>query len=109
MRMLGRWYWILGMFLEEFESNSLPTNTSYLDISVVEVEGKSAQFNVGDRVEPYGSPLTITLPSKVPKGKTVDIEIKVATTDKCTALQWMTPAQTSNKKHPYMFSQCQAI
>ncbi|KAI4922654.1 hypothetical protein J4E90_001087 [Alternaria incomplexa] len=84
-------------------------DSSFLDISVVEVEGKSVKFNVGDRVEPYGSPLTITLPSKVPKGKTVDVEIKVATTDKCTALQWMTPAQTSNKKHPYMFSQCQAI
>ncbi|USP77408.1 hypothetical protein yc1106_04682 [Curvularia clavata] len=84
-------------------------DSSYLDISVVEVEGKSVKFNVGDRLEPYGSPLSIILPSQVPKGKTIDIEIKVATTDKCTALQWMTPAQTSNKKHPYMFSQCQAI
>ncbi|KAF1843557.1 leukotriene A-4 hydrolase [Cucurbitaria berberidis CBS 394.84] len=84
-------------------------DSSFLDISVVEVDGQSAKFKVDDRVEPYGSPLTITLPSTVPKGKTVDIEIKVATTDKCTALQWMTPAQTANKKHPYMFSQCQAI
>jgi leukotriene-A4 hydrolase len=58
-------------------------------------------------VEPYGSPLTITLPAAVPKGKTVEIEIALATTDKCTALQWLTPAQTSNKKHPYIFSQCQ--
>ncbi|CAE7173705.1 hypothetical protein PTNB73_02532 [Pyrenophora teres f. teres] len=84
-------------------------DSSFLDISVVEVDGKSVQFTVGDRVEPYGSPLTITLPSKIAKGKTIHVEIKVATTDKCTALQWMTPAQTSNKKHPYMFSQCQAI
>ena len=76
---------------------------------MVEVDGKDAKFNVGERIEPYGAPLTITLPSTVSKGKTVNIEIRVATTDKCTALQWMTPAQTSNKKHPYMFSQCQAI
>lgn len=73
------------------------------------MDGQAAKFNVGDRVEPYGSPLSITLPSKVSKGKTFNIEIAVATTEKCTALQWMTPAQTSIKKHPYMFSQCQAI
>ncbi len=37
------------------------------------------------------------------------LSIDVATTKDCTALQWLTPAQTSNKKHPYIFSQCQAI
>ncbi|CAO2652965.1 Nn.00g023760.m01.CDS01 [Neocucurbitaria sp. VM-36] len=95
--------------LTDEEVKDVVLDCSYLDISVVEVDGKSVKFYVGDRIEPYGSPLTITLPSSVPKGETVDIEIKVATTDKCTALQWMTPAQTSNKKHPYMFSQCQAI
>lgn len=85
------------------------TDGSFVDVSVVEVNKQAAKFKVGDRVEPYGSPVTITLPSNVPKGQTFDVEIKVATTDGCTALQWLTPAQTSNKKHPYMFSQCQAI
>lgn len=37
------------------------------------------------------------------------LRIGVSTTPECTALQWLIPAQTSNKKHPYMFSQCQAI
>jgi leukotriene-A4 hydrolase len=60
-------------------------------------------------MEPYGAPLTITLNQDVAKGEKIDIAIKLSTTDKCTALQWLTPAQTSNKKHPYMFSQCQAI
>ena len=64
---------------------------------------------MSNRVEPYGAPLTITLPATIGQGKTFEIDMAVATTDKCTALQWMTPAQTSNKKHPYMFSQCQAI
>tara|TARA_R110002003_G_scaffold132_1_gene12374 strand:- start:1748 stop:3454 length:1707 start_codon:yes stop_codon:yes gene_type:complete len=82
---------------------------SFLDISEVKVDGTTAKFEVGARIEPYGSPLTVWPPSLVPKGNTIKIEIAVATTDKCTALQWLTPAQTSNKKHPYMFSQCQAI
>lgn len=83
--------------------------SSFLDITDVKVDGKEVKWNVGERVEPYGAPLTVTLDQAVPKGKTFTIAIKLSTTDKCTALQWMTPAQTSNKKHPYMFSQCQAI
>jgi leukotriene-A4 hydrolase len=85
------------------------TQYSFLDISDVKVNGETAKFKVNDRVEPYGAPLTITLPTTIGKGKTFNVDMAVATTDKCTALQWMTPAQTSNKKHPYMFSQCQAI
>ncbi|OAL03456.1 leukotriene A-4 hydrolase [Phaeosphaeriaceae sp. SRC1lsM3a] len=84
-------------------------DSSFLDVSEAKVDGQKAEFKIGDRVDAYGSPLTVTLPKAIPKGKTVEIEFAVATTDKCTALQWMTPAQTSNKKHPYMFSQCQAI
>ncbi|KAH8729105.1 leukotriene A-4 hydrolase [Phaeosphaeriaceae sp. PMI808] len=91
------------------EKVDIVLDSSFLDISEVKVDQQSANFTNGARVEPYGSPLTIALPSPVSKGKNVEIEITVATTEKCTALQWMTPAQTSNKKHPYMFSQCQAI
>jgi len=98
--------------LESIAGDAAPhvvLDSSFLDISAVAVDGTPAAFHVGARVEPYGSPVTITLPTGVAKGRTVRVEMRVATTEQCTALQWMAPAQTSNKKHPYMFSQCQAI
>ncbi|KAH7072544.1 leukotriene A-4 hydrolase [Paraphoma chrysanthemicola] len=84
-------------------------DASFLDVSSVKVFGEECKFHFGDRVEPYGSPLIIWTRYPVRKGDTIKVDIAVATTEKCTALQWLTPAQTSNKKHPYMFSQCQAI
>ncbi|GIZ43671.1 hypothetical protein CKM354_000688800 [Cercospora kikuchii] len=87
-------------------------DTSYLDIQGVDVGGDQVQWKLTkDRIEPYGSPLTITLEDKHIKttGSEIKLSIGVNTTKDCTALQWLTPAQTSNKKQPYMFSQCQAI
>ncbi|KAL1640706.1 Leucyl aminopeptidase yscIV [Diplodia intermedia] len=82
---------------------------SFLDITDVKVDGKSAKWDLAARVEPYGSPLFIKLGKGVEKDKQIAIDISLSTTEQCTALQWMTPEQTSNKKQPYMFSQCQAI
>lgn len=79
---------------------------SFLDIKQVRLAGKSVNWNLSQRTEPYGSPLIIDVPAETDNAK---LEIDMSTTDKCTALQWMTPQQTSNGKHPYMFSQCQAI
>jgi leukotriene-A4 hydrolase len=96
--------------ITEKESEEITLDTSFLDIQEVSVNGsKSKDWKVKDRFEPYGSPLSIKIPGGVAKGVSVALEITLSTTDKCTALQWLTPAQTSNKKFPYMFSQCQAI
>lgn len=92
------------------ESEEIVLDTSFLDITAIIIDGnKSNGWEVKDRSEPYGSPLSIQVPGGAAKGSIVSLEIAVSTTDKCTALQWLTPAQTSNKKFPYMFSQCQAI
>jgi leukotriene-A4 hydrolase len=75
----------------------------------VRIGGKTAKWGLSKHSEPYGSPLKIILEKGSPKDQEIEIEISLSTTDQCTALQWLRPAQTSNKKHPYMFSQCEAI
>lgn len=95
--------------LTDKESKEIVLDTSFLSISDVKVNGKAAKWTVKDRMEPYGSPLTVTLEEGIANGEKVEVAVTLETTENCTALQWMTKEQTSNKKHPYMFSQCQAI
>lgn len=40
---------------------------------------------------------------------TKEVRIAYETSPDAVALQWLTPEQTEGKKHPYLFSQCQAI
>ncbi|KAI1942814.1 Leucyl aminopeptidase yscIV [Ophidiomyces ophidiicola] len=91
------------------QSRNIVLDSSYLQINDVKADGKAVKWHLKPREEPYGSALVITLDCGVPFGQDIAIEISVQTTDKCTALQWLTPEQTSNGQHPYMFSQCQAI
>ncbi|MCJ1360523.1 MAG: hypothetical protein MMC33_010531 [Icmadophila ericetorum] len=84
-------------------------DSSFLDIKNVRASDQGSKYSLHPRSEPYGSALEIELEKGVEAGTTVHIDIEVQTTEKCTALQWFDPAQTSNKKHPYMFTQCQAI
>ena len=91
------------------ESKEILLDTSHLDIQDVKLGGHRARWEIMPEVKIYGSPLKINLDQGVERGESVELDIAVATTAGCTALQWLTPAQTSNKKHPYLFSQCQAI
>ena len=91
------------------EADFVILDTSYLQIHSVQLNGNPTSWKLSARSEPYGSALRIGLSSGVDHGKEIRLSIKVNTTEQCTALQWLTPAQTANRKHPYMFSQCQAI
>jgi leukotriene-A4 hydrolase len=95
--------------LTKAETNEIILDSSFVAVKDVKVDGKSAKWDMLPRLEPYGTALSIKLSSAVELGSTVKVAIDCETTPACTALQWLTPAQTSNKKHPYMFSQCQAI
>ena len=83
-------------------------DTSFLNVKEVVLDGKLAKWDLLPRFEPYGSALRISLENGVPNGQSVQLEMKTETTENCTAVQWLTPAQTRSE-HPYMFTQCQAI
>lgn len=83
-------------------------DTSFLDVKDVVLDGKTPKWDLLPRFEPYGSALKIFLEDGVQNGNVVQLEMKIETTERCTAVQWLTPAQTRSE-HPYMFTQCQAI
>ena len=93
----------------EKESKEIVLDSSFVAVSSIKVDSADSRWEVKDRAEPLGSPVHISIPSGVSKGATIKVDIELETTNKCTALQWLTPAQTSNKKAPFMFSQAQAI
>ena len=70
-----------------------------------------ADYSYGPRHEAFGSALQISLPAEVTRteGASVRVRIDYETTPTCTAIQWLSAEQTAGKKHPYMFTQCQAI
>lgn len=90
-------------------SNEIVLDSSFVSVSSVKVDSAPSEWEVKDRTEPLGSPVRILVPAGAARGDVVKVDIEVATTANCTALQWLTPEQTSSKKAPFMFSQCQAI
>ena len=49
--------------------------TSFLDISDVKVDGKSAKWDLASRLEPYGSALSIKLDQGIEKEKTLELDV----------------------------------
>ncbi|ORY65251.1 peptidase family M1-domain-containing protein [Pseudomassariella vexata] len=95
--------------LTDKESKEIVLDTNFLTVTSVKLDSSEFPWEIRDRVEPYGAPLYISVPDGVTKGESVKLDIVLETTSKCLGLQWMTPEQTGNKKHPYVYSQCQAI
>jgi leukotriene-A4 hydrolase len=70
---------------------------------VADAQGKPLQWTLGAADPEKGAPLTIALPGD---GKQ-RIVVRYRTAPGAAALQWLTPAQTAGKKHPYLLSQGQ--
>ena len=89
-------------------TTALILDTRDLDIHKVEVfDGKkwsATTFKLAKRDAVKGSKLTIQLPKMTKRAK-----IYYNSRPEASGLQWLTPLQTAGKKHPFMFSQSQAI
>jgi len=86
------------------ENNTLVLDTRALEIERVSVEGESVPFEMGETDPDLGTPLTITLPSAANS-----VTVAYSTSPEASGVQWLTPAQTAGKKHPFLFTQAQAV
>lgn len=89
------------------------TDTAIFDINGPEIQkvtiGKKGNevetdFIIGTKKEFIGQPLSIKI-----KKDTKYINIYYKTTEDAGALDWLDPSLTSGKKHPYLYTQGQAI
>ncbi|GAB0089567.1 hypothetical protein DMENIID0001_041330 [Sergentomyia squamirostris] len=64
-------------------------------------------FDVSNAIENIGSKLTVYLPT--PTSGEIKLVVKYETSPKASGLLWLSKEQTSGKKHPFLFSQCQSI
>ncbi len=70
--------------------------------SIADAEGKPLEYEIGEVEEGKGAPLSVAM------GDAREITITYSATD-ATAMQWLSPEQTSGGEHPFLFSQGQAI
>ncbi|MFL6246764.1 MAG: M1 family metallopeptidase [Thermoanaerobaculia bacterium] len=91
---------------KEQGATTLILDTNGLEIRRVTLQpgGVPAQFKLGAADPILGSPLEIPIQ---PETETVAIEYSSAPNAK--ALQWLDPAMTAAKKHPFLLSQSEAI
>ncbi|KAK7896721.1 hypothetical protein WMY93_022046 [Mugilogobius chulae] len=92
----------------EDRCSGLTLDTRDLKIVSVSANGQGASFTLGSKHSFKGAPLEIKLPFDISRGQQAIVEVTYETSPSATALQWLTPEQTAGKKHPYLFSQCQA-
>jgi len=61
-------------------------------------------FRLDQPTPAFGSALRVTVPASADR-----VRVTYASSPSAKGLQWLTPAQTSGKKQPFLFSQAQAI
>ncbi|RPH75492.1 aminopeptidase, partial [bacterium] len=91
------------------DANALMLDTR--DLKIIKAEASTdgttfapAQFSLGETDNVLGTPLSITLPVN-----TNWVRIEYETSPTASGVQWLEPAQTAGKVHPYVFTQSEPI
>jgi leukotriene-A4 hydrolase len=92
-------------------SGAQPLKLDTRDLKIIKTESLNdganfteVPFTLGAADDILGAPLTIQIPAEATK-----VRIEYETIPKASGVQWLEPAQTAGKKHPYVFTQSQAI
>ncbi|MEL7371558.1 MAG: M1 family aminopeptidase, partial [Myxococcota bacterium] len=89
--------------LDRPASGTLDLDTRDLTIeAVTDGSGQSIRFELADPDPVLGQRLRLAVVSDI-------VHIQYRTSPNASALQWLTPAQTTGGRHPFVFTQCQAI
>jgi len=91
--------------IENRGARELVLDTNGLAIARVVLDnGRNAKFSIGEPVKYLGRRLAIAI-----EPSTKSVRIDYATSPDAAAVQWLTPEQTAGGKHPFLFTQSQAI
>lgn len=91
--------------LEKASEGHLDLDTKAIEIhSIGTQNGLDIAYHLGEEDPILGRRLRLELPSD-----TASVTIHYTTSPEAIALQWFEPEMTLGKRHPFMYSQCQAI
>jgi leukotriene-A4 hydrolase len=91
--------------IENRGARELWLDTNGLTITRVTLDsGKDARFSIGEPVKYLGRSLTIPIDAS-----TKSVRIDYSSSPDAAAVQWLAPEQTAGGRHPFLFTQSQAI
>jgi leukotriene-A4 hydrolase len=74
------------------------------------INNKPAAYVLGEEDSILGTKITVTIPAELRKKETLlSVHIPYRVDPNASAVQWLEPSATKGGKHPYVFTQCQAI
>lgn len=92
--------------IENNQADQIIFDTRNLNIENVTIgeDEKPTTFKIGEEKEYLGKPLEVDITTSTKK-----VRIYYSTNPDAAAVDWLSPQQTAGKKHPFLFTQGQAI